>query len=436
MRALLAGKDTARALDRVFADAGLPQRERALATELAHGTLKRRRTLEWSAQACLNRPFATLARPLQWALMLGAYQILFLDRIPAHSAVAESVSLARAFGHQGHAAMANAVLRRLARERPMPPKPEADGDATALGLYWSLPDWIAAVIIERFGAERALAVAENLDHPPRRALRANLTKWSRAEAAGALESAGFDVTSGTLGIPECLIIRNAARGEREFLDVCLANGKLTLQSEESQLAVHLLDPKPGETVIDVCAGRGVKTGAIADRMRGSGAIVALDDDAAKLESLRAAAQLFATSVKAIRADVRASYPNAAPRDADAVLVDAPCSGLGIIGRRADARWRKRENDPQRFALVQRDVLARAADHVRVGGRMLYVTCSFSRVEDEDIVHDFLQAHPAWQLAELTAPAAPGFRTIGSMLLTEPGADGADGFFYAMLERRG
>ena len=435
MRALLAGKDASRALDRVLADGQLSERDRALATELAHGTLKRRRTLEWSVQTCLNKPFAKLPRSLQWALMLGAYQILFLDRVPAHSAVAESVSLARAFGHEGHAALANAVLRRLAREKQLPPKPKPDGDAAALGVYASLPDWIAAALINRFGAQRAIVIAEDLERPPRRALRVDLTKWSSEDAARALEAAGFEVSSGALGIPECLIVRKTARGDRRFLNDCLADGRLASQSEESQYAVHLLDPKPGEAVLDVCAGRGVKTGAIAARLRGSGTIVAVDDDAEKIASLKITSTRFATPVRVVRADVRTSLPVSVPREMDAVLVDAPCSGLGIIGRRADSRWRKRETDPQRFALVQRAMLAQAAAHVRIGGRMLYVTCSFSAVEDEQVVGDFLREHPNWRLAQLAAASAPGVRGIDSMLLVEPGADGADGFFYALLERR-
>jgi 16S rRNA (cytosine967-C5)-methyltransferase len=199
--------------------------------------------------------------------------------------------------------------------------------------------------------------------------------------------------------------------------------------------VHVLDPKPGETVLDVCAGRGVKTGAIASRLRGSGMIIAIDDDPAKLQALESASAHFATRITAVRGDARNRYPDSVPRDADAVLVDAPCSGLGIIGRRADLRWRKRPGDPQRFARVQQAVLSRAAEHVRPGGRLLYVTCSFSPVEDEDVVRDFLQNHDSWRPVKLEAPHAAEIAASDSTLLTEPGTGGSDGFFYAMLERR-
>jgi 16S rRNA (cytosine967-C5)-methyltransferase len=434
LRALMLGGDAAESLDRMLARSQLDGRDRAFATELAHGTLKRRRTLEWTVQTCLKRPFEKLDPLLRWILLLGAYQLLFLERVPAHSAVDESVALARRLGHAGLAATANAVLRRLSRERALPPPPTPQGGAPALGLYASLPDWIAQALIDRFGFEEAVKIADGLLASPRRALRVDTTKWSVADASQALARAGYEATPSPYGIPECLILQGVARGDRRFLEACISDGRLATQSEESQLAVHLLDPREGERILDVCAGRGVKTGGIAARLRGRGAILAVDDDAVKLRALTDASKHFATPVSVVRADARGEY---APGDAamDAALVDAPCSGLGIIGRRADARWRKDPHDPARFAPVQRDALARAAEHVRPGGRMLYVTCSTSPLEDEDIVEGFLGAHPQWRARTLAPPpGASGVTQLGSHLLSEPGINGGDGFFYALLER--
>ena len=434
LRALMLGGDAAGSLDRMLASSRLDGRDRAFATELAHGTLKRRRTLEWSVQTCLKRPLDKLDPLLRWILLLGAYQLLFLQRVPAHSAVDESVDLARRLGHAGLAATANAVLRRLSRERPLPPPPTPQGGAAALGPYASLPDWIAQALIDRFGFDEAVKAAQGLLAPPRRALRVDTTKWSAAEASQALMSAGFETTPSTYGIPECLILTGTARGDRRSLEACFADGRLTTQSEESQFAVHLLDPHEGERILDVCAGRGVKTGGIATRLRGHGAILAVDDDAVKLGALSDASKRFATPVQIVRADARREY---APdvKTMDAALVDAPCSGLGIIGRRADARWRKDQQDPARFVPVQRDALVHAAEHVRPGGRLLYVTCSISPLEDEDIVAEFLRAHPQWRARRLQVPpGASAVTQLGDHLLSEPGINGSDGFFYALLER--
>ncbi|HZV79619.1 MAG TPA: transcription antitermination factor NusB, partial [Candidatus Binatus sp.] len=268
LRALMRGGDSGAALDRVLKETRLDDRDRAFATELAHGTLKRRRTLIWAVQSALRKPFDKLDTTLQWILLLGAYQLLYLERVPAHSAVDESVALARRFGHAGIAATANAVLRRVSRERPQPPMPTLEGGAASLGLYASLPDWIAQSYIDRFGFDEAVKIGAAINGPPRRALRADISRWSDAQARTALEEGGFEAAYGQLGVPECIVLEHAARGDRRMLDSALGDGRLTFQSEESQYAVHLLAPAGGETVLDVCAGRGVKTGAIAARMRG------------------------------------------------------------------------------------------------------------------------------------------------------------------------
>ena len=434
LRALMQGGDASATLDRMLVEARLDARDRAFATELAHGTLKRRRTLAWAVQTCLNKPFEKLDRLLQWVLLLGAYQILYLERVPVHSAVDESVSLARRLGHAGLAATTNAVLRRLSRERPQPPLPTPEGGATSLGLYASLPDWIAQSFIDRFGFDEAVRIGAGVNGPPRRALRTDLSQWTDAQARHALEQAGFETAYGQLGIPECIVIENASRGDRKVFERCIADGRLTVQSEESQFAVQLLDPQPGETILDVCAGRGVKTGMIAARMGGRGRIVAVDDDAAKLKALQAGTARQSTPIAVIRANARADYATGIEAGADAALVDAPCSGLGILGRRADARWRKDAGDPARFGAIQRDVLAHAAGNVRPGGRLLYVTCSTARAEDEDVVDAFLRGNREWRARPLALPDASGVTHADAGVLSEPGINGADGFFYAMLER--
>lgn len=424
-RALLKGGDAAGALDREARAARLDTRDRGLATELAHGTLKRRRSLEWALQQHLRRPFAELDRGLQWALLLGAYQLLYLDRVPAHSAVNESVALARAGGHAGTAAIANAVLRKIAQARVYPPKPQPDDPPSALGLYASLPDWLAEHFIERFGFDSALQIADGINATPRRALRVDTDTTSIEDAKAALLSEGITVAEGKYGIPECLVVEDGIADER-----------LVIQSEESQLAVHLLAPKPGETILDACAGRGVKTGMIAARLAGKGTIYAIDDDERKLAHARRLTEKSTTPVVVMRADAKEPYPDAVPQELDAALVDAPCSGIGIIGRRADARWRKKADDPIRFSSIQQAILERAAERVAPRGRLLYATCSTHPAEDEDVITAFLANNPAWSASSLAGWAAKteSARALGPYLLTVPGVDGNDGFFYALLEK--
>ncbi|HKW45604.1 MAG TPA: transcription antitermination factor NusB [Candidatus Eremiobacteraceae bacterium] len=419
LRALLRGGDSAGGLDAELRVAKLAPRDAAFATELSYGTLKMRRALTWSVQTALRRPFETLDPPLRWVLLLGAYQLLYLDRVPPHGAVDESVKLARAHGHAGTAGLANAALRKIAVDRPKPRRPKSNDDPSVLGIYASLPDWIAAHFIERFGFEAALQAAEGLNVAPRRALR-----------LGAGQEPPTGSQPGRYGVPETAIVDSLADSARAYV----------VQSEESQLAVHLLDPQPGETIIDICAGRGVKTGMIAGRLQGRGQIVSVDDDKSKLANVRRDVT-GGTAVTVLRADARLPLPDAVPEGADRALVDAPCSGLGILGRRADARWRKSPDDPARFSPVQRAILAGAAAKVKSGGTLLYATCSTHIKEDEESVGAFLETHRDWRAIpidltrSISVATAAGMRMRGPYLQIVPGIEGADGFFYARLERR-
>jgi len=434
LRALLAGGGQA-ALETALRDGEMQARDRALLTQLVYGTLKMRRALDWSLAAYLKRPAATLSPELLWTLRLGAYQLLYLEKIPAHSAVDESVKLARRTGHAGTAALANAVLRKLAATPVRPPAPKPSDPASVFGEYASLPDWIAGHFIERFGFDRALAVAAGVNRMPRRAVRVNPAVTTPLEMRAALERAGVTVSASRYGIAECLVLERTPPGCAAAINRLIGSGRLTMQSEESQLAVQLLDPQPHERVLDVCAGRGVKTGAIAERR--PAALYAFDDDAQKLAALaQEMVRLNQSAVETVRGDATKPYPPDVPMPVDAVLVDAPCSGIGTLGRRADLRWEKSETDPPRLARTQAAILRQAAAAVKPGGRLLYVTCSTDRREDEAIVEQFLSEQAGFVLGRLACPAPPGtLLRLGENILTIPGIDGADGFFYAKLERR-
>lgn len=434
LAALLHGGFAAEDLDRELRAAALNATDRAFATELTYGTLKMRRPLEWSVSRHLTRPFDALDERLRWVLLLGAYQLLYLDRVPAHSAVDESVTLARTGGgNKGAAGVANAVLRKVAAEKVRPTDPTLDGGARALGLYASLPDWIAAQFIDRFGFETARLAADGTNGAPRRAVRVAGSATDRDRFVDDARGAGVAIEPPRYDIPECVAF---GAGGSAFVRDAIASGRAVRQSEESQLAVHLLDPRPGEIVIDACCGRGVKTSMIAARLGGRGMVWAIDDDERKLAALRSSLSAV-EGVRVVKADARSPYPTEVPEQVDAALVDAPCTGLGVLGRRPDARWRKREGDPARFALVQAAVLRRAAERVRPGGRLLYVTCTTTPIEDEAVVDDFLREQPEWTAAEPATSlpsAAPWLRMIGRYALTVPGIGGGDGFFYALLVR--
>jgi 16S rRNA (cytosine967-C5)-methyltransferase len=434
LRALLAG-GSQRALEAALRDSDLTARDRALLTQLVYGTLKMRRALDWSIAAYLKRPIAQLSPELLWTLRLGAFQLLYLEKIPAHSAVDESVKLARRTGHAGTAAVANAVLRKIASTPIRPPRPNPRDPASSFGEYASLPDWLAGHLIDRFGFDLALRLADGINRMPRRAVRVNTRIASVAETAASLERTGVSVQASRYGIAECLVLEKTPAGSAAFINRLIGSGRLTMQSEESQLAVALLDPQPHESILDVCAGRGVKTGSIAQRR--PTALYALDDDSLKLAGLaQEMVRLNFNAVETVKADATKPYPDPVPPTVDAVLLDAPCSGIGTLGRRAELRWAKSETDPPRLARTQRAILAQAARSVRVGGRLLYVTCSTDAREDEQIVDEFLASNTGWRASALDVHApSEAVLGLGNYALTVPGIDGADGFFYAKLERR-
>jgi 16S rRNA (cytosine967-C5)-methyltransferase len=430
--ALLAAGDAAADLDVALRASDLSARDRALATEIAHGTLKMRRALEWSIGHFLDRPLENIDAPLRWILLSAAYQIVYLERVPAHSAVDQAVTLARVRGHRGTAGFANAVLRKVAGAKQRPPKPEPGAPIEAFATYVSLPDWIAQHLIDRFGFEEALAAAEGMNKAPRRALRAVAGDGAAGALIESLREAGVNAHRGTYGIPECLVVEGSSA---PALSEALRDNRVVWQSEESQLAVALLDPRGDERILDVCAGRGVKTAMIARRLNAGGVVSSIDDDESKLARLRlSAASSQGAKVTVVAADVRSPFPEAVPRDFDAALVDAPCSGLGILGRRADARWRKRPQDPARFAVVQSAALRNAAERVKPGGRLLYVTCTTHPAECEAVVDGFLAEHGRWKAVPIPSRNARAMLVRGPYALTVPGIEGSDGFFYALLTR--
>ncbi|MDQ6780309.1 MAG: hypothetical protein M3Z37_04035 [Candidatus Eremiobacteraeota bacterium] len=412
-------------------------REHALATQLTYGVVKMRRALEWSLSPYLRKPLAELDPALRSVLLLGAYQLLYLKKIPAHSAVDESVGLARRHGHAGTAAFANAVLRKLAAQPARPPPPQDAADLKGFADFASVPEWLARHWIDRFGFADALRVAQGVNGPARRALRINLTRVDKAALVAELSTQHLVLADSRYGIRECLIIDPSA-GHARKLSSSLRLGLVTVQSEESQLAAHVLRPGADDIVIDVCAGRGVKAGALAERASAPDrSLFALDDDAAKLALLVAEMRRLRRPLPVtVHWDAQRPYPPAIPANADAVLVDAPCSGIGTVGRHAELRWEKQASDPARLGATQLRILAQASQAVRPAGRLLYTVCSTAPEECETVVDSFLRSTRDWHAQPIdTATAPQDARRLGDFLLTLPGVDGADGFFYALLRKR-
>jgi 16S rRNA (cytosine967-C5)-methyltransferase len=420
-----------------FADVLLGQRlagtrlrpaDRALATRIVYGTLAWQGRLDHHLAGLVRTPLADLDPPVRAALRLGLYQLLLLDRVPPYAAVASSVSLARSVG-RGAAGLVNAVLRRAAAAGttglPLP-DPAAD-PIGRLAVEWSHPRWL----VERWAREMvsqdlpALLAANNVRGST--ALRANPLRVTRDGLLEELSEAGVEAAPSRWARDGVIVRRGGARlrelpGWRE--------GRLAFQGEPSQLVTALLGLEPGDRVLDACAAPGGKAMHAAGMVAGRGLVAALDSRRGGARRIVAeAARLGAGTVRAVVGDAR--HPPLAGRF-DAVLVDAPCSGLGTLGRHPELRWRRRPEDIPRLAALQREILDGVAPLVRPGGVLVYAVCTLTRDENEAVLEWLRSAHPGFALEHAATLVPPELVTPAGTLRTLPHRHGLDGFFAARL----
>jgi 16S rRNA (cytosine967-C5)-methyltransferase len=422
--------------DRAFADialehalerAKLDPRDAALCTEIVYGTLRWRRHLDWRLAPYLNRPLAKLDPWVRTLLRLTAYQILFLDRVPNWAAVDEAVSLARLKSRNpGPAEFVNAVLRALTRSTEAPPLPANPVEALATRL--SFPDWIAARWVKRYGVKEAEALMAAMNERPPVTIRANTLRISREDLAARLRDKELAEARPTALAPEGLLVERGVVGRW----AAFTEGWCTIQDEASMLIARLLAPEPGELVADTCAAPGTKATHLAELMGNRGKIVAMDPQPARLKLVgKAAGRLGIGIIEAHAGGVSALAGRWKGR-CDRVLVDAPCSNLGVVRRNPDVKWKRTEEDLGRLREKQRGILAAAASLVKPGGRLVYATCSLEPDENEEVVGALLAPGAGWQVDTpadfVIHPDAAGF------VRCLPHVHGTDGFTAIRLRR--
>jgi 16S rRNA (cytosine967-C5)-methyltransferase len=407
------------------------ERDRALAGEIATGTLRWQGAFDHIIETFAGRPSARLDAEVLAILRISIFQLLHLDRVPAAAVVNDAVELAGKAGKRSAAGFVNALLRRVSRERahlPLPVEPPLDVLTTTL----SHPRWLASRWLARHGFESAEAWERFDNSPAPLTLRVNTLRTTRDALASALAAAGVRTDPARFAA-QGLIVRTG----NPLLTPLAHSGAFFVQDETSQLVGAFVGASPGERILDTCASPGGKTTQMAAAMNDTGLIVAADVRGRRLELLsRTIGESGAQCVRVVQANARASAPFL--EVFDAVLVDAPCSGLGTIRRDPDVRWRRTEADLEPLAAAQREMLAQAATVVRPGGRLIYSTCSSEPEENEEVVRAFLAGHPEFRRAR---PAAFEARPELAALLDEEGAlktlpfrDGLEAFYAALLIR--
>ena len=408
----------------------LEPRDVALATELVYGTLRWQRYLDWILQPHSRRPIGGLdVRPLV-LLRLAAYQIAFLERIPAFAAVNDAVTLARASNKPGVDGFVNAVLRSFARRGPREREPAPPRDRIdALATRWSHPTWLAARWIARFGEDDAVALMRAMNERPPLTVRTNTLRTTREALAARLAAEGLEF--------------RASQHAAEGLDVqhggmpaswrAFGEGLCAVQDEASMLVSHLLAPRPGDAVADVCAAPGTKTTHLAQLMDNRGRILAFDPQPARLARVKeSAARLGATIVETMDGTAEALAPGFVDT-CDAVLVDAPCSNLGVLRRNPEVKWRREPADVTANADRQRTILSAAATMVKPGGALVYATCSLEPEENDEVAAWLLATRRDFAVASPSTFPIPLDRV--GFLRCLPNLHGTDGFTAVKFVRR-
>jgi 16S rRNA (cytosine967-C5)-methyltransferase len=435
------GAHTERAFRQGAEEHGLEGRERAQAQRLAYGAVQRRGTADAAIERLAERAPRLLDPPVLAALRLGLYELLFADATPDHAAVDQAVELVKRAGAAHAAGLVNAVLRRAAREREQLSDALLGDDSTPehAAVAHSAPLWLARMWWRELDPDDARPLLAVCNRPAEVALRVNTLRTDRDAILKELNETGVEAAPADgrwpLAVPESITISGRTGGA---VSERVAAGKLTPQSRGSAAVVEVLDPQPGEHVLDLCAGPGIKSGQIAARMgdRGETISVELDPERAA-EVAEQARRLGLRSVTVVEAD--ATEEGMAP-GFDRVLVDAPCSDLGALASRPDARWRKSPRTIERLADLQSAILARAAAALRPGGALVYATCTISRRECEDRVAALLEAAAAGEAPPLAVDdlgaLAPGLvaRHDRRCLQLRPDRDGTTGFFICRLRR--
>jgi len=398
---------------RVAADErGLAGRERAQAQRLAYGAVQRRGTADAAIERLAERSIRQLDPPVLAALRLGFYELLFADATPDHAAVDQAVELVKQAGAAHTSGLVNAVLRRAIREREQLTASLLGDDSTpeTAAIAHSAPLWLARMWWEELGPDDARSLLAACNEPAEVAMRVNVLRADREVVLEALRKQGVEARAPAaewpLSAPESIVIEGRMGG---IVPRLVEEGMLTPQSRGSAAVVEVLDPRPEERVLDLCAGPGIKTGQIAERMGDRGEVISVELDRERAGEVAAqAGRLGLRSVTVIEADAAAE---ALPGGFDRVLLDAPCSDLGALASRPDARWRKSPATIERLAELQSDLLERARAALRPGGSLVYSTCTISRRENEERVG----------VAEHT-------------LQLRPDRDRTTGFFIARLRR--
>jgi 16S rRNA (cytosine967-C5)-methyltransferase len=423
-------------LDHVLRNAATVDRDRALLTELVYGTLRWRGKIDARLKLYLNRSLTHTDPLIRNLLRVTLYQLLFLDKVPDYAAVHEAVELAKAHGGRKVAGFVNGVLRNFLREKDKTADAQrTNGWKTVLAIEHSHPQWLVNKWLDYFGrAETEALMRANNEIAPL-VLRVNPCKSSREALLALLLKSGVSAVT-TRWSPVGVWVKSGPPVDQL---PGFQEGFFQVQGEASQLVGYLLSPQRGERILDACAAPGGKTTHIAELMADTGEVIALDKSEKGVERIREnIARLGLVSVCAATGDASHPLPVELHGPYDRILVDAPCSGLGTLRSHPEIKWHRIESDIKRLGRLQRHIVNQVVHYLKVGGVLVYSTCTLTKDENEDVVEEFLEHHKEFVLEDPASylPEEAGSLVRGSYYMALPHRHNTDGFFAVRMRKLG
>jgi 16S rRNA (cytosine967-C5)-methyltransferase len=406
--------------------------DRAFLTELTYGVLRWRGRLDWLIRHFSKVPFEKIELEILNILRLGLYQILFLSKTPFSAAVNESVELAKSIRGKGGAGFVNGILRSILREKEQIPYPDfSENPVLHISVVESHPLWLVRRWVEEVGLEETMKICTINNQISALTLRTNTLKINRKDLIEKLREKELKPFPCSFSEEGIFLKDPPPTSGLPFLKA----GFYIIQDEASQLVTSILDPKPGERILDACAAPGGKTLHIAQRMENGGEIYALDLTKRKLNRIEEMCQRLGIKiVKTMKGDAANALPILREMKFDRVLADVPCSGFGTLRRNPDLKWRRGEEDIGRLAELQSSILRNLARYVKEGGILVYSTCTVFHEENEDVVEKFLDEHPEFRLDQINEALPEKCQSFikNGYLKTFPPKEAMDGFFVARM----
>ncbi|MTI69939.1 MAG: 16S rRNA (cytosine(967)-C(5))-methyltransferase RsmB [Firmicutes bacterium] len=409
---------------------GMEKLDEAFIRELVYGVLENKLYIDWVIKKFSKLKFKKISPKILQILRLGVYQIVFMDKIPDSAACNESVKLAKIVSHKGTFGFVNGVLRSIARNKEKIKEPKITNKLKYLSIKYSHPEWMVKKWLNEFGFKFTKELLEKNNTKPHLNIRVNTLKVSRESLMDKLKNKGFDVEKTKYAL-DGIIINNPSRitDLEEF-----KKGLFTIQDESSMLVAQIMNPMENSLVLDVCSAPGGKATHIAQKMNNNGKVIARDIYEHKVNLINENSKRLGIDIIETEIFNGSKLDENLLEKVDYCLVDAPCSGLGLIRRKPDIKWTKRKDEIEKLVKLQKDILSKASRYLKPGGTLIYSTCTIENKENLELINTFVKENGNFKFESFSNLVNIDESTAKGYLQMYPNIHSTDGFFIAKLKK--